>query len=233
VSARAARPDTNVAGIILAGGRASRFGRDKLAEPVAGRPLLHHAAEALAPLVDELILVIPPGATPPAIPPVRLDGRPVRIVRDPEAFGGPLLAVAAALEATNAARCLLVGGDMPSLQAPVLRAMLAALGEGGADVVLLESPGPLQSMPAALRTAAARVAAGQARADGARALRALYGRLRTRALPLATWTALDPGRWTLRDVDTPGDLPREMGDLPREPGASPDGRRPIRRRASP
>ena len=208
MSGPAARPRTDTAGIILAGGRASRFGRDKLAEPLAGRPLLHHAAEALAPLVDELLLVIAPGATTPLIPAARLAGTPIRVVRDPEPFGGPLLAVAAALEATEAAHCLLVGGDMPSLQPPVLRAMLAALGEGGSDVILLESPGPLQSMPAALRTAAARVAAGQAQADGARALRALYGRLRTRSLPLSSWSTLDPERRTLRDVDTPGDLPR-------------------------
>ena len=38
-----------VAAIVLAGGRSSRFGRDKLAEPVDGRPLLDHAIDAVRP----------------------------------------------------------------------------------------------------------------------------------------------------------------------------------------
>jgi molybdopterin-guanine dinucleotide biosynthesis protein A len=196
-----------VAGIVLAGGRASRFGRDKLAEPIAGQPLLHHALGALAPVVDELLLVVSPSAPDPSLPKAGFDATPVRVVRDPEPFGGPLLAVTAALEGVTAARCLLVGGDMPFLAAPVLQEMLAALARGGADVVLLESPGPIQSMPAALRTATALQAAHAARAAGARSLRALYGRVRVLTLPLGTWTKLDPERQTVRDVDTPADLP--------------------------
>lgn len=34
--------------LLLAAGRARRFGRDKLAEPMAGRPLCQHAALAFA-----------------------------------------------------------------------------------------------------------------------------------------------------------------------------------------
>ena len=43
-----AAPLPAVSAIVLAGGASTRFGRDKLAEPVDGRPLLHHAAEAVA-----------------------------------------------------------------------------------------------------------------------------------------------------------------------------------------
>ena len=32
--------EPTVTGLVLAGGRSSRFGRDKLAEPIDGRPLL-------------------------------------------------------------------------------------------------------------------------------------------------------------------------------------------------
>ena len=208
VTSPAHTASSTVAGVVLAGGRASRFGRDKLAEPIEGRPLLHHAITALAPVVDELFLVISPSGPVPDLPSEGLAGRPVRVIRDPEPFGGPLLAVVAALEATSAPWCVLVGGDMPQLQAPVLRAMLAVLLEGEADVVLLESAGPLQSMPAVLRTASALPAAQQAREAGDRSLRSLYGRVRVRLLPLATWTDLDPVRRTLRDVDTPDDLVR-------------------------
>ena len=42
--------EPTVTGLVLAGGRSSRFGRDKLAEPIDGRPLLWHAIDAVRPL---------------------------------------------------------------------------------------------------------------------------------------------------------------------------------------
>ena len=69
--------------IVLAGGRSSRFGRDKLAEPVDGRPLVHHAIDAVRPIATEIIVVAAPGANP-ALP---MD---VTLVHDAVAFEGPL-----------------------------------------------------------------------------------------------------------------------------------------------
>ena len=43
-----------VAGVVLAGGRSTRFGRDKLAEPYRGMPLLHHAVLASGRGVSEV-----------------------------------------------------------------------------------------------------------------------------------------------------------------------------------
>ena len=198
-----------VAGIVLAGGRASRFGRDKLVEPVDGRPLLHHALVALAPAVAELILVIRPHGAPPRLPPETVLPVPVRLVRDPEPFGGPLIALAAALETVTQPVAIFAAGDMPALQAAVLGAMLAALDDIDVDVVILAGAGPVQTMPAALRVEPARAAARDALAGGSRALRALHDRLRVAVLPEAAWRALDPTGATLRDVDTPADLDRE------------------------
>ena len=45
----------SVSGIVLAGGRSARFGRDKLAESIDGRPLLHLAAEAVATVATDVI----------------------------------------------------------------------------------------------------------------------------------------------------------------------------------
>jgi molybdopterin-guanine dinucleotide biosynthesis protein A len=197
-----------ISGIVLAGGRATRFGRDKLAEPLRDQPLLHHALQAIAPLVDEILVVTRPHGAPPRLPSPAQLGRPIRLVRDPEPYGGPLVALAAGLEATDAAAAIFVGGDMPALRPAVLRALLAELAAGG-DVVLLEGPGPVQTMPAALRVATAREAARVALAGGSRALRACYDRLRLVMIPESAWRALDPDAATLRDVDTPADLERE------------------------
>jgi hypothetical protein len=57
-----------------------------------------------------------------------------------------------------------------------------------------------------MRADVARMAAHAAIDDGARALRALYDRVRVHTLAIAEWTSLDPERQTLRDVDTPADL---------------------------
>ncbi len=198
-----------VAGIVLAGGRATRFGRDKLAEPLRDMPLLHHALFSLAPAVDELVLVIRPHGAPPRLPAADLLGRPVRLVRDPEPYGGPLIALAAALATISQPVALFVAGDMPALRPDVLSAMVRALDEQGADVVLLAGPGPVQTIPAALRVATAGPAAAAALGDGSRALRVLYDRLRVRVLPEVEWRVLDPEAATLRDVDTPADLERE------------------------
>jgi molybdopterin-guanine dinucleotide biosynthesis protein A len=195
-----------VAGIVLAGGRASRFGRDKLVEPLDGRPLLHHALAALAPAVDELIVVIRPHGAPPRLPADGVLPVPVRLVRDPEPFGGPLVALAAALQTVVQPVAIFAAGDMPALQPVVLEAMVAALDLHDADLVILAGPGAVQTMPSALRVAPALAAARDALASGARALRGLHDRLRVTSLPETAWRVLDPAGATLRDIDTIADL---------------------------
>ena len=54
-----------VTAIVLAGGRSSRFGRDKLAEIVDGRSLLAHAIEGVTPFATRVLVVAAPGATVP------------------------------------------------------------------------------------------------------------------------------------------------------------------------
>ena len=54
-----------VSAIVLAGGRSSRFGADKLAASMDGRPLLQHAIDAVARVADEVIVVLAAGARRP------------------------------------------------------------------------------------------------------------------------------------------------------------------------
>ena len=76
--------ERRVSAIVLAGGRSSRFGRDKLGEPLAGRTLLDHAIAAVSPLAQETIVVARPEAMP-RVP----DG--TTVVHDRSAFEGPLV----------------------------------------------------------------------------------------------------------------------------------------------
>ena len=72
-------------GIVLAGGRSTRFGSDKLAALVDGVPLLHHPVLRLAEVCREVLVVVAPGAPDPALP----LAAPVRLVRDATEGRGP------------------------------------------------------------------------------------------------------------------------------------------------
>ena len=52
-----------IAGLLLAAGRSTRFGGDKLLALVDGAPVLYWSAAALAAEVDVLFLVVPPNAS--------------------------------------------------------------------------------------------------------------------------------------------------------------------------
>ena len=183
--------------VILAGGRSSRFGRDKLAEPIDGRTLLGRVIDAVRPVASEIIVVAAPGATP-VVP------DDVRIVHDPVAFEGPLVGARAGVAAATEPLVVLVGGDMPGLVGAVLDSMVGAL--GSADAVVLEHDGHRRPLPMAICRDPALAALDRLVAQGERRLRAFLDVLDARAVEEAMWRPLDPDGATLRDIDTEADL---------------------------
>ncbi len=102
--------------VVLAGGRATRLGQDKAAALVADTPLLMHVLAAVpAPMATIVVgpssLVVPAGV--------------LRIQEDPPG-GGPVAALAAALNYVQTEHILLIAVDMP-LGVAGARAALAAL----------------------------------------------------------------------------------------------------------
>lgn len=188
----------SVSCIVLAGGRSSRFGRDKLAEPIDGTPLLDRAIDAVRPMATEIIVVAAPDGMP-AVP------EDVRLVHDPVAFEGPLAGTRAGLLAASESMVLLVGGDMPDLVDAVLRLMVGRLADE--DVVVLEHDGRPRPLPMALRRDAGLIAAHRLLDHGERRLRALADALAAHVVPEPDWRRLDPDARTLHDIDTPADLP--------------------------
>jgi molybdenum cofactor guanylyltransferase len=193
-----------ITGIVLAGGRSSRFGSDKLVAEIDGRTLLDRAVEAVATIAAEVIVVVAPDDDRP-LPRASV---PVRAVVDGEPFGGPLVGLRAGLEEAREPIVVVVGGDMPSLRPSVLSALVRALLSAGDTVgaAVLRSRGSLVPLPAALRTGTASDRVGALVADGERRLRSLFERLPTRVLEEGEWRPLDPDGETLRDVDRPADL---------------------------
>ena len=186
---------------MLAGGRSTRFGSDKLATIHRGMPLLHHAVLVLAGVCEDVVVVLAPGAEATGLPPG------VRTTNDPTEGEGPLAGLHQGLMAVvRSDAVVVVGGDMPDLQTPVLQEMVRVLDDAGVDAVALEDGGRPRPLPCVLRTWPAADVAHTLLHAGRRRLRDVLDSLRTAVIDEATWTALDPERRTLHDVDEPGDL---------------------------
>jgi molybdenum cofactor guanylyltransferase len=189
---------------VLAGGRSTRFGGDKLAAIHRGVPLLHHPVLVLGDVCSEVVVVIAPMA-PMAPMPV---GANARFVRDAREGEGPLAGLLSGLEGVSTELALVAGGDMPDLSAAVLLEMLRVAGEASVDAVALQDGDRFRPLPSLVRVAPALEAVRALLRADERSLRSLLHRLRTRVIDEPTWTALDPSRGTLHDVDEPDDLDR-------------------------
>lgn len=194
-----------VSAIVLAGGRSTRFGRDKLAEPVGGVPLFQYALDAVSTVATEIVIAggAAPGSTTAAVP--------IATVPDPQPDGGPLVGVLAGLEAAHEPTTLVVGGDMPRLAGAVLALLIRTLEAAEPDEVdgcVLAYRGRIQPLPIVVRTGAATVAAQRGLGRGSRSLYAWLDGLRIEAIPEPEWRSLDPAADTLLDIDQASDLER-------------------------
>jgi molybdenum cofactor guanylyltransferase len=203
-------------GIVLAGGRSRRFGRNKLAEPLHGMPLLRHAIAALDEACSEVLVIVPPPdaglpGTAQAGDPTHDGASGVRVVHDPEPFGGPLVGLLAGLEQAAQPLAIVTGGDMPRVSVPVLLLLLKTLDACDADAVALVLRGRRQQLPLAVRVGRATDAARRQLGVGDRRLGGILDVLLVRELADGEWRGLDPEARTLDDVDRPEDL-RDLED---------------------
>jgi molybdopterin-guanine dinucleotide biosynthesis protein A len=193
----------SVAGIVLAGGSSTRFGSDKLRAPYRGRPLLHHAIAAAAAVSDDVVVVMGPAADGRDLPPE------ARMAHDSAEGEGPLAGLhAGLLAAVRSDVAVVVAGDMPDVPAAVLRTLLEAIGVGSATASALGTTSGPSPVPIALRTWPAADAVHTLLHAGRRRLGDVLDVLETVVIDESTWTALDPERRSLFDVDEPSDLER-------------------------
>jgi molybdopterin-guanine dinucleotide biosynthesis protein A len=149
-------------------------------------------------------VVLAPDAGEPSMP----AGMRVEFARDAIEDEGPLRGLAAGLEVADAEWAVLAGGDMPDLRPAVLREMLRAARETRVVAVTLSDGGRERPLPCVLRTAQAAAAVDALLQAGRRSLRDLLAVVATVVVDEPTWTALDPERRTLIDVDEPTDVDR-------------------------
>jgi molybdopterin-guanine dinucleotide biosynthesis protein A len=187
---------------VLAGGRSTRFGSNKLRVEYRGAPLLHHAVARLAEVSEEVVVVLSPDGPEPTMP----AGVSVRFTRDTTDGEGPLAGLYAGLMASRTELVLVAGGDMPDLQPALLREMLRVAREEPADAVALADGGRLRPLPCALRMLEALDATHTLLHIGGRRLRSMLEALQPVVIDEAAWIVIDPARGTLFDVDERSDL---------------------------
>lgn len=186
---------------VIAGGAGRRMGADKRTVLVDGIPLLSRTVAAVSAVATEVLV-----ATTHAHPlPVELAA--VRIVYDRVADGGPLAGIEAALLGASRDLVLVVAGDMPWLQEPLLRLLVdRARALATADVVAIESPRGMEPLLAIYRRAA--LPALTALIDlGERRVARLLELVRSVAISEQEWRQVDPGGLSLVNLNRPGDLP--------------------------
>ena len=181
-------PTPPVTVVVLAGGRARRFGTDKLAAPLRGTTVLDH-----------LLGTLPPAWPVVAVGAPREVRREVAWTSEDPPGGGPFAALLAGVALVRTPLVAVLAGDMPDA-APALLRLVEVLGSSAPEVeaaVAVDDEGIPNPLLAAYRTGAVARYAGRPTAGvPARTL-----------LELAHVEVAVPGPAS-RDVDTPADLAR-------------------------
>ncbi len=156
----------------------------------------------LAEVCEEIVVVLSPQGAEPELP----GGLDVRFARDSTEGEGPLAGLYAGLMACRTELVVVAGGDMPDLQPRVLEEMLRVAATEEAAAVALADADRFRPLPCVLRMLEALDATHTLLHVGGRRLRSMLGTLEPVVIDERAWTALDPERRTLFDVDVPGDL---------------------------
>lgn len=122
-----------VSGVVLAGGQGRRMGgADKGLIMLRGRPMVHYAIDALAPLVDELFISANRNAQA-----YQRFGYPV-LADGSDEFEGPLAGILSALGKATGDVLLVMPCDSPLLTADHLQRLLAGLNDSASIAVAFD-----------------------------------------------------------------------------------------------
>lgn len=142
-AARVSRRE-HLTGVVLAGGQSRRFGSDKAAFQIGGRPMIERVHAALQCVTSGVLLSVGThqSRTRPPLPTV--------IDEYPDC--GPLAGMHAAMKAAPTPRILVVACDLPFISPGVLRRIAVGCGDD-ADAAVARTPdGRLQPLCASYRS---------------------------------------------------------------------------------
>ena len=130
-------PLADITGVLLAGGKSSRFGSNKALAMMDSKPLVQHVADLMSSMFPECLLV--------TNTPAEYEFLSLPMTHDRYRDMGPLAGIHAALLQISTPRAFVVACDMPSLS-PALIRYLCSMDEQEDEVViprLEKGPEPL------------------------------------------------------------------------------------------
>lgn len=187
-------------GLVVAGGRSSRFGSDKAAATFLGRPQLEVVCAALAQVCDEIVVV---RAQDQPFPDIELP-LPIEVARDEHHEQGPLAGIIAGMAKANAPLAVAVSTDVPLLQPDLVR-YLASLASDH-DVVMPFASGFPQPLVSVYRVEVALPAFEASFQAGNRRIVVACEGLRVRQVPEEELRGHDPELLSFRNANRPEDL---------------------------
>lgn len=205
----------DLAGVVLCGGESSRMGSPKAWLDFGGEPLLARVVRVVAQVTGEVVVVAAPGQDLPPLP------GGVRVVRDAVSGKGPLMGLAAGLEAVAPLPAFVSSTDAPFLHPALIRRLAGLRGEEH-DIAVPRAFGHHHPLAAVYASATRAEIAALLAEDRLRPF-FLFERMRTLVaeptllLEDPALASADPELWSLRNVNTPAEYREALGDLPRAP----------------
>lgn len=180
-------------GVVLAGGRSSRFGSNKALAPWRGGTLTSAVVSRLCAVFQRVLIVGKDASCAEG-----LESR-ARFVDDGSSVSHPLVGITRAMEEAETDRIFVTACDMPSVDPALIRALCeASSGYAAATAVWEGRPQPLCAVYS-------RECAGVMRLllEEGRPVRELFSVVATRFLSPDEVEGLDPAGATFLDIDTP------------------------------
>ncbi|MDR9502518.1 MAG: molybdenum cofactor guanylyltransferase [Desulfurivibrionaceae bacterium] len=186
----------DTAGVILAGGKSSRFGSNKALALFQDKALISHAGDLLASLFGEILLV--------TNSPETYDFLGWPMTGDIFPGAGPLAGIHAALNKVAAPQLFVLGCDMPLVQEDLIR-LLCAEAEEGWDAVVPELSRGLEPLCALYGKSCLPQVAQNLR-EGRCQLHRLFEQLHTKRIPEQVLRRADPGLISFENINRLPDL---------------------------
>ncbi|SDI74131.1 molybdenum cofactor guanylyltransferase [Natribacillus halophilus] len=163
----------NIVGLLLAGGKSSRYGKQKLFEAYEGRALFQRSIKAMQNAGISSIYIVTNRELAPAFE------HPVIIEEEPH--GGPLHALHTAMEMLPSDWVQVLAGDLPYVDAPTVETILqTAKAHPSADIILPTTNGRHQPLHAAYHTRCLPIL--RELVENESSMKALYEAVKTRTL---------------------------------------------------
>jgi molybdopterin-guanine dinucleotide biosynthesis protein A len=214
LNAKSLSMDNPLSGIVLAGGRSLRMGRNKAGLPFGGKSLICWVVHRIASICREVFIVAQNAAD------YRDCGATVVVDRWPGA--GPLGGLATGLEFVVTPHAAVVACDLPFVEAALLAGLAGRAGSEW-DAVVPTVGGSAQPLCAIYTRGAGQTAAALMQ-KGGRSLHELLATPKLRVCYVAedTLRAWDPALRSFENINTPEDYERAKAHLAE---SAPDARR--------